>query len=113
MDVSTFHAVSEELAAILSEVTQAELRQPIPGTAGDVGDLYVRLVERNLRTASTIIGDAVPSAMWPDLPSRADSPDMTVGSPASWAISSVVTCPWFERGRSTHQRSEPGEGRAA
>lgn len=59
MDVSTYHNLTEDLAGFLSEATQGDLRRPIPGTAGDLGDLYLCLIDQNVRTAAAITGQTL------------------------------------------------------
>ncbi|UGT54766.1 maleylpyruvate isomerase N-terminal domain-containing protein [Nocardia asteroides] len=60
MDVSVLHALTEDLAAFLSEVTQGDLRCPVPHFTGDLGDLYLHLVDSHLAVASAVLGDAAP-----------------------------------------------------
>lgn len=59
MDTSTLHAVTEELAALLSEVTQGDLGQRTPYTPWDVGDLYLYLMDQNIRIAAAIASETV------------------------------------------------------
>lgn len=60
IDVSTLHVLTEDLAALLSEVTQPDLSQLTPGYAGDLGELYVHLLEQNLDVAAAVAGRAIP-----------------------------------------------------
>jgi uncharacterized protein (TIGR03083 family) len=71
MDVSTLHALTEDLAGFLSELTQSELERPTSWANGDVGDLYLHLIDRNLRVAAAITGEAIPRGQWPDPGDRA------------------------------------------
>lgn len=59
MDVSTLHMLTEDLAAFLSEVSCGDLRVPIPSISGDLGDLYIRLLDRNERLVTTITGEVI------------------------------------------------------
>ncbi|ETD34367.1 hypothetical protein [Williamsia sp. D3] len=54
MEVSTLHSVTEDLAGYLSEVTQGDLRSPTHLAGCDIGDLYVDLLNRNIRAAAAI-----------------------------------------------------------
>lgn len=72
MDVSTFHTLTEDLAAFLSEATQGDLRRPIPGTTGDLGDLYLRLIDQNVSTAAAITGETLEGDHRLNPSSRAD-----------------------------------------
>lgn len=60
MDVSTLHTVTGDLAEYLSEVTESDLRRPVSGSAGDLGDLYLRIVDDTLNTAEPITGQPTP-----------------------------------------------------
>ncbi|MFE1593072.1 hypothetical protein [Nocardia sp. NPDC058705] len=60
MDISVLHTLTEDLASFLSEVTQGDLGRAVPHTAGDVGDLYLRLLEQNISVATTIAGEPLP-----------------------------------------------------
>ncbi|WP_280398838.1 maleylpyruvate isomerase family mycothiol-dependent enzyme [Nocardia carnea] len=57
MDVSALHAVTEDLAAHLSEVTQGDLGHPTSHASWDIGDLYLHLIENNLRIAEVVAGE--------------------------------------------------------
>ncbi|WP_030529804.1 hypothetical protein [Phycicoccus jejuensis] len=58
MDASILHAATEDFANYWSEVTVGDLSSPVPGTAGDIGDLYcATLAAYRLATAS-IAGSA-------------------------------------------------------
>jgi uncharacterized protein (TIGR03083 family) len=59
MDTSTLHAATEELAALLSEVTQGDLEHRTPWASRDVGDLYLHLIDQNLRVAAAIASETV------------------------------------------------------
>ncbi|WP_166352674.1 hypothetical protein [Phytoactinopolyspora limicola] len=59
MDVSILHTLTEDLAAFLSEVTQGDLRRPVPSTTGDVGDLYLHVIDQNVSVATAITGQAI------------------------------------------------------
>ncbi|MEV1132389.1 maleylpyruvate isomerase N-terminal domain-containing protein [Agromyces sp. NPDC049794] len=59
MDVSTLHTLTEDLAAFLSEVTLGDLRLPVPSISGDLGDLYIHLVDRNERLVTTLTGEVI------------------------------------------------------
>lgn len=61
MDTSTLRAVTEELAALLSEVTHGDLGRRVPGAFRDVGDLCLHLVDQNIRVAAAIAGEMA----WP------------------------------------------------
>lgn len=71
MDTSTLHAVTEELAALLSEVTQGDLRHPTPFASRDVGDLYLYLIDQNMRAAAAVASEAVPRSRPADSTDRA------------------------------------------
>lgn len=58
------HTLTEDLASFLSEVTQSDLGCPIPGSARDVGDLYLHLVDQNISVATAIAGEAIPRGQW-------------------------------------------------
>ncbi len=64
MDVSVLHTLTEDLAAFLSEVTLGDLTCAVPCTAGDVGDLYLCLVDRSLTVATAITGDEITPGQW-------------------------------------------------
>jgi hypothetical protein len=66
VDVSTLHTLTEDLAAFLSEVTQSELKRPLLCSPGDVGDLYLRLIDQNVSVAGAVAGEAIPTGAWPD-----------------------------------------------
>jgi uncharacterized protein (TIGR03083 family) len=59
MDTSALHAATEELAGLLSEVTQGDLEHRTPWASRDVGDLYLHLMDQNLRVAAAIAGETV------------------------------------------------------
>lgn len=59
MDISTLHAVTEELAALLSEVTHGDLGHRTPCASRDVGDLYLHLIDQNIRVAAAIASETV------------------------------------------------------
>jgi uncharacterized protein (TIGR03083 family) len=59
MDTSTLHTATEELAALLSEVTQGDLEHRTPWASRDVGDLYLHLIDQNLRVAAAIASETV------------------------------------------------------
>ncbi|WP_454295302.1 hypothetical protein [Salana multivorans] len=80
MDVSTLlhlHTLTEDLAAFLSEVTPGDLRRRTRDPHLDVGDLYLRIIEENLRLVATITGEAVPREQWP---SPSDGPALDVAT---------------------------------
>ncbi|MBF6332987.1 maleylpyruvate isomerase family mycothiol-dependent enzyme [Nocardia transvalensis] len=54
------HTLTEDLASFLSEVTQGDLRCPVPCSTRDVGDLYLHLVDQNISVATAIAGEAIP-----------------------------------------------------
>lgn len=58
MDTSTLHTATEELAALLSEVTQGDLEHRTCASR-DVGDLYLHLIDQNLRVAVAIASETV------------------------------------------------------
>ena len=66
MDVSTLHTLTDDLAGYLSEVTQSDLGRLTPEYSGDLGELYLHLLEQNLDVAAAVAGQAV---------SREDRPD--------------------------------------
>jgi hypothetical protein len=70
VDVSTLHALTEDLAGFLSEVTQGELRRATPGAAGDIGDLYLHLISQNVAVATAITGEEVPRSRLPEAMDR-------------------------------------------
>ncbi|MGW6702567.1 hypothetical protein [Nocardia sp. NPDC055049] len=51
------HTLTEDLASFLSEVTHGDLKCPLPHGTGDIGDLYLRLIEQNLSVAAATAGD--------------------------------------------------------
>ncbi|MFD4407184.1 hypothetical protein ACFWPH_30900 [Nocardia sp. NPDC058499] len=53
------HALTEDLASYLSEVTQSDLKCPVPSSTRDVGDLYLHLVDQNISIATAITGEAI------------------------------------------------------
>ncbi|WP_280368651.1 maleylpyruvate isomerase family mycothiol-dependent enzyme [Nocardia wallacei] len=57
MDVSTLYTVTEELAAYLSEVTQADLNCATPVPGRDIGDLYVHLIDQNNAVARALANE--------------------------------------------------------
>jgi uncharacterized protein (TIGR03083 family) len=59
MDTSTLHAATEELAALLSEVTEGDLEHRTSCSSRDVGDLYLHLIDQNLRVAAAIASETV------------------------------------------------------
>ena len=59
MDTSTLRAATEELAAVLSEVTLGDLGRRTPRASRDVGDLYLHLVDQNIRVAAAIASETV------------------------------------------------------
>lgn len=66
VDVPTLHALTEDLATYLSEVTVGDLRQPTHDTSGDVGELYLHLIDQNVQVATAITGEAIPHGQWHD-----------------------------------------------
>ena len=54
MNTSTLHTATEELAALLSEVTHGDLGRLTPGPFKDVGDLYLYLNDQNIRVAISV-----------------------------------------------------------
>lgn len=56
MDVSLLHTLTEDLAALLSEVTSGDLLQPSPDGSGDLGDLYLRLIAQNVTVVGVVTG---------------------------------------------------------
>lgn len=73
--VSTLHVLTEDLAEFLSELTQSELKRPTSWANGDVGDLYLHLIDRNLSVTAAITGEAIPRGQWPDPMDRASLED--------------------------------------
>ena len=71
MDTSTLHTATEELAALLSEVTQGDLEHRTPCASWDVGDLYLHLMDQNIRVAAAIASERVSQGHWTDLMDRA------------------------------------------
>lgn len=71
IDVSLLHTLTEDLAGFLSEVTHGDLSRPIPGTTGDLADLYRHLLEQNIATATTVAGKPI-SRIPLDLDARVD-----------------------------------------
>ena len=71
MDTSTLHTVTDELAALLSEVTQGDLVHRTPCASWDVGDLYLHLMDQNIRVAAAIASETVSQGHWTDLMDRA------------------------------------------
>lgn len=59
MDTSTLHTATEELAELLSEVTQGDLERRTPVASRDVGDLYLHLIDQNIRVAAAIASETV------------------------------------------------------
>ena len=68
MDVSALRGATDELGAYLSEMTAGDLRRPTTIESRDLGDVYLRAVERN-RTAAA--GLAAPSGVTRDTLGRA------------------------------------------
>ena len=62
MNVSLLHAVTEEFAAYLSEVTDADFERPTPCTGWTVGDLCHHVVEENAKFGHAVSGLRVPFA---------------------------------------------------
>jgi hypothetical protein len=58
------HTLTEDLASFLSEVTQGDLKCPVPSSSRDVGDLYLLLVDQNTSLATAITGEASPHGQW-------------------------------------------------
>jgi hypothetical protein len=54
VDVIALHAVTEDLAAYLSEATVSDLGCPTPFRSWDLSELYLHLVEQNARIGSGI-----------------------------------------------------------
>jgi hypothetical protein len=75
MDVSTLHVLTEDLAGFLSELTRSELERPTSWANGDVGDLYLHLIDRNLSVTAAITGEEIPRGQWPDPTDRASLED--------------------------------------
>lgn len=71
MDISTLHAVTEELAALLSEVTHGDLGHRTPCASRDVGDLYLHLMDQNIRVAAAIASEPVSRSHRTDQTDRA------------------------------------------
>ena len=59
VDVAALHALTEELAAFLSEVSVGDLASPTP-VLGDLGDLYLHLTDQNLQVAEALMGRTIP-----------------------------------------------------
>ncbi|MDJ0394310.1 maleylpyruvate isomerase N-terminal domain-containing protein [Rhodococcus sp. G-MC3] len=59
MDVSTLHAANEELAEWLSELTPGDLKQETALPDQDIGDFYLRIIERDTNLATTIAHETV------------------------------------------------------
>lgn len=97
MDVTTLHTATESLAETLSEVTQGDLRQPIPPHKWDIGDLYVRLVDQGLAIASGLAPEPHSDAR-----SRAD----TITRPALDVAANLYGGGYEERYRRTAQLAE-------
>lgn len=66
MEVSTLRMLTEDLAAYLSEVTIGELTRAVPGSHGDVGDLFLTLIDQNVSVATAITGLTVARNQWPN-----------------------------------------------
>lgn len=58
MDTSTLHTATEEFAALLSEVTQGDLRRRTQCASRDVGDLYLHLMDQNIRVAAALASES-------------------------------------------------------
>lgn len=58
------HILTEDLAAFLSEVTQSDLECAVPCSAGDLGDLYLQLVQQNVDVATALTGEAALHERW-------------------------------------------------
>lgn len=69
MDVSALHDLHEDLSEFLSEMTVSDLRRSVPGAAGDMGDLFIRLVDQNLSIVEAITNQPTPHDL------RAAQPD--------------------------------------
>ena len=75
MDVSTLHVLTEDLAGFLSELTQSDLERPTSWANGDVGELYLHLIDRNTSVAAAITGEPIPRGQWPGPLERASLAD--------------------------------------
>ena len=60
MNTAMLHAVTEDLASFLSEVTDGDLSLPTPCVEWTVGDLYRHVVEENGRFGHAVSGRPVP-----------------------------------------------------
>jgi uncharacterized protein (TIGR03086 family) len=60
MNTATLHAVTEDLASFLSEITDGDLSFPTPCTGWTVGDLYRHLIEENGRFGYGVSGKPIP-----------------------------------------------------
>lgn len=113
MDISTLHTLTEDLAAFLSEATHGDLHLPVPSISGDLGDLYVHLVERNERLVITLTDRAVADDRRSEPTRRADleavaDPCGDCGLDAGYRRSALLVENAFV---SAHQR-EQYQGRA-
>ncbi|MFD6397115.1 hypothetical protein [Nocardia sp. NPDC060249] len=54
------HTLTEDLASFLSEVTHGDLGCRVAHGAGDIGDLYLRLIDQNVSVATATAGAAMP-----------------------------------------------------
>ena len=74
MDVPMLHAVAEDLAEYLSEVTPSDFTQPTPVPGRDVGALYVHLIDQNLALAAALVRAPSPLRLQADPSFRANLP---------------------------------------
>jgi uncharacterized protein (TIGR03086 family) len=61
MNSATLHAVTEDLASFLSEVTDGDLSFPTPCAGWTVGDLYRHIIEENGKFGRAVSGRPVPA----------------------------------------------------
>lgn len=71
LDVSTLHTLAEELAALFSEVTVGDLQCPTHDAYGDLGDLYLHVLDQNLQVTAALTAGPIPRGEWPDPQDRA------------------------------------------
>lgn len=66
MDVSALHDLHEDLSEYLSEVTVSDLRRPAPAVIGDIGDLFLHILDQNLTSTEALTGRAASTFLRPD-----------------------------------------------
>lgn len=66
MDVSALRTLNEDLAEFLAEVTVSDLRRPGPPAIGDIGDLYLHIINQNLTITAAVTSQPAPVVHRPD-----------------------------------------------